>query len=184
MSERVIISGDIDSGKTSLCGLLASEFKQHGWDVAGIITFGIFKAQEKVAFQATDLRSGESRRLAELKNPLPTNKGPLTKRWAFNARSLDWANSILEQSTPCQVLFVDELGPLEFDMGQGLLAGVEAINGGNYCYALIVVRQPLLDRALEHWPDSQVVQVGSKYDIHEQATQLLENLGFPPPTSS
>ena len=177
MSVRLIISGEIDSGKTSLCEWVVRELKQADWDVAGILTRGVFIDRMKIAFDAVNLRSGESRRLAELRRSSDTSMGPRTKRWAFRAETLDWANRVLQTAVPCQALIVDELGPLEFERKKGLQAGVEAIHSSQYNVALIVVRGSLLDEALKHWPDSHLVHVQSLDLIREQAGQILKTFG-------
>ena len=53
---------------------------------------------------------------------------------------MDWGNQTLNTSTPCDVLVVDELGPLEFERGIGLQNGFTAIDSRNFDFALVVIR--------------------------------------------
>ena len=60
---------------------------------------------------------------------------------------------------PPRLLVVDELGPLEFVRGVGLMAGLAAVDEGRYAAAFVVVRPALVDEALRRWPDATVLDV-------------------------
>jgi hypothetical protein len=51
---------------------------------------------------------------------------------------------------------VDELGPLEFNRGEGWIAGLAAVDSGNYQSALVVIRPSLLKMAGQRWKISRV----------------------------
>lgn len=179
MTIRLIVSGELNSGKTSLCRLIAAELKDRNWDTAGILTLGIFVEAEKVAFDIHDIRTGDSLRLAEVTERGTSMNGPSTKHWTFSDDALAWANKVLSQSTPCQVLIVDELGPLEFEQDTGLLSGIEAIETGDYTIALIVIRQHMLDHALELWPEARVERIKSIDQVPLMAERIVASLGHP-----
>ena len=63
-------------------------------------------------------------------------------------RHLIWGNHVLSNSTPCDLLVVDELGPLEIDRGTGWQAGLAAVDSKEYAVAVVVVRAELLGRIL------------------------------------
>jgi hypothetical protein len=54
---------------------------------------------------------------------------------------------------------MDELGPLEFEKGIGLIAGLELIDGKMFHQAIVVIRPKLLQPAQYRWPEAEVVDV-------------------------
>ena len=104
-----------------------------------------------------DVAAGETRRLAEINNDQTTNLA--TARWKLEAAVVDWGNLILQKSTPCDILFVDEMGPLEYDRGEGLVEGFKAVESRAFQLALVTIRPSLLEKALQRWPDAKVIQI-------------------------
>jgi hypothetical protein len=86
-------------------------------------------------------------------------------------QALQWCNKALQNATPCDLLIIDELGPLEFDRGEGLLAGFEANDSRQFKASLTVVRTSLLERACDRWPDAEVLIIN---DIHSILTLVKE----------
>ncbi len=151
-----IISGEIESGKTSYCLAVVAGMEARGWDVRGIASPAVFEGETKTAIDAMDLSTTEQRRLADLRTSDISTSGPATKRWAFYPETIDWCNDLLKRSTPCDLLVVDELGPLEFERGSGLLEGLQAIETRAYRQAIVVVRFHLIEQARSRWPDAEV----------------------------
>src|SRR4030043_156033 len=56
---------------------------------------------------------------------------------------------LLARGTSRCLLIVDELGPLELELGQGLVAALAVLNEGAFSLALVVVRPELLDTLRE-----------------------------------
>ena len=74
----------------------------------------------------------------------------------------DWANQRLAEADTSDLLVIDELGPVEFFQGKGLLAGMDRLDQGDYRIACVVVRSALLPNALQRWPNAIVVNGGIK----------------------
>ena len=153
----LILSGPRGAGKTKLIQKALECINQGSVDIAGILSLPVEEGGVKIAIDGKDLRSGETRRLA-VRNP--GLSGDLaTRQWLFEPQAMQWADSILENSTPCDLLVVDELGVLEFERGQGWLSGLKALDGGRYTAAIAVIRPELLEKALKRWPNSAVINV-------------------------
>ncbi|MFO7545659.1 MAG: nucleoside-triphosphatase, partial [Trueperaceae bacterium] len=133
--------------------------KTRGWRVAGVLSPAVLQDGHKVAIDLVDLTSGTTRQLAASRRG--DRAGETTERWRFDAAALTWGNEVLRSAagSPFDVLMVDELGPLEFQRGSGLLAGLDAIDGLARGVAIVVVRPSLLEAATERWPDALVVDV-------------------------
>ena len=168
-----LISGEIESGKTRFCRQAAGAVKELGWDVAGIVSPAVFNEGGKFAIDGLDLRSGERRRLADLTAAGGTLQGPKTKRWHFSMQALHWCNEVLQNAIPCDLLIIDELGPLEFDRGEGLLAGFDANNSRQFKASLTVVRKSLLEKARDRWPDAEALIISDDDKISTLVREWL-----------
>jgi nucleoside-triphosphatase THEP1 len=150
----IILTGDIQSGKTNLCRELVQKAKEEGVKLTGLLSPAVFHEGEKTGIDVINLKNWERRHLAVLKEKNQT--GLETKRWSFYPEIVQWGNQALINAVPCDLLVVDELGPLEFNRGEGWIAGLEAVDSGSYQSALVVVRPSLLKTAGQRWKISQV----------------------------
>jgi len=172
--ERIIIlSGEIGCGKSTICLKVVEKLKATSLDVAGVICPPIFDGQNKTGIDLLDLRSSEMRHLARLN--LHDADGIQTHRWIFNEDTLRWGNALLGLTTPCNVLIIDELGPLEFDRGLGFTNALTALDAGNFAYALVVIRPSLLEKARSRWPSCQVIEVTPE-NRNTHATELVKQI--------
>lgn len=160
MTSKIIITGKSGSGKTGFCASVVNAMRQsdlNRMDIRGVLSPALMRGGEKVGIQAVNLVTFEHKNLAERNEGDP---GAIsTKRWVFNPKIIAWCNSILANATPCTVLVLDEIGPLEFERGEGFIAGLEAVDSGDYELSLVVVRPHLIDPALERWPGAEVINV-------------------------
>ena len=81
---------------------------------------------------------------------------------AFNLRAVAWANQRLQTVRAGEILFVDELGPLEFERGEGFQQALALLDSGNYEEAFVVVRLSLLDLAFKRWPGARLLRLGER----------------------
>ena len=82
-----------------------------------------------------------------------------TRHWSFFPEIVQWGNQALENAVPCDLLIVDELGPLEFTRGEGWIAGLAAVDSGSYQSALVVIRPSLLKMAGQRWKIFRVIDL-------------------------
>jgi nucleoside-triphosphatase THEP1 len=157
----LLVTGAIGSGKTTYCRAQIDAARRAGLDVAGVLSPARFAQGVKVGIDVLDLRSGELRELAHLRMMETASgvTGVVTQRWRFDAAALTWANQALALATPCDLLVVDELGPLELEQGHGWVAGMAAIDTRIFDTALVVVRKSLLERAMLRWPNADVLKI-------------------------
>ncbi len=156
-SRIVILSGDIGSGKTSLCLEAAGLAEESGYKIAGLISPGIFKDRVKTGIELLDLGSGDRRKLAELRTA--GISGVNTQRWSFDPEAISWGNQVLEQIGPCDLLILDELGPLEFNQAQGFQSAFPLIEKGMFQTALLVIRPSLVQGASRRWKIDRVLDL-------------------------
>jgi len=106
----LIISGTRASGKTTFCTSLSKILRSGGWDVAGLLSLPVIKKGEEIAKDAFDVRSGVRRSLGSVKLHRRATTEVQTGRWTFDAKTIDWCNTIFQSSIPCDFLIIDGPG--------------------------------------------------------------------------
>ncbi len=145
-----IISGEIGSGKTVLCGKLITSFNMHGWQISGLRSPAIFENGQKTGIAVENLKTREVRKLAVHANKSGTQQEePL--HWTFDEQVLEWGNQVIKNSIPTDLLVVDEIGPLEMKWGRGWTNALEALDSRLYRQAILVMRPSLMNLAEERW---------------------------------
>ena len=161
----LILTGSRGAGKTTLCNRLIDEARVRGWQVAGVLSPAQFDRGEKTGIQAQDVRTQSRRPLAKRrssKNSPSTPPATLdTQTWKFEESALAWGNQLLKAAVPCDLLVIDELGPLEFEQGKGWSAGFEAVDSRRYRFAVVVIRPHYVESARKRWPDSLVLDLSA-----------------------
>ncbi len=172
-----IVSGSVGSGKTTFCNSVIEAIKdtaQGTWTITGILAPAVLAEDTKIGIDALDLTSGERRRLAQ--RLTDSSAGIRTQRWSMDRGTIDWCNQVLRKSTPCDLLVVDELGPLEFERDEGFREGLTALDSGQYRAALVVVRTELLHFAEERWPEAVVHTIRNREHAAVSAAELSKKV--------
>jgi nucleoside-triphosphatase THEP1 len=60
---------------------------------------------------------------------------------------LSWGHDVLTHSVPCDLLIVDELGPLEIERDRGWVVAFDVLRSGSFAMAVVVVRPELVSQA-------------------------------------
>jgi len=170
----VVLSGESGCGKTTLCAQVVAQAQARGLAVAGVLTPPRLVNGRKVGLDVIDLRTGQRRPLAEA---VAATDGPATGSWHFHAAGLAWGTTILRHATPCDLLIMDELGPLELLRGQGWTVGLDLLHAGRYRLALVVVRPELLPHLQERLDGRELLILtmteANRDAVFEQITALL-----------
>ena len=157
---RLFITGPSGCGKTTLCLRLAAAASRAGYSLAGYISPPIFENGRKTGFALQALPGREQRRLGFariLPQPTLPASAPVTQDWRFDPSVFAWGRRILQETPPADLLLVDELGPLEFDLQAGMTTVLERIDLACDRLACVVVRPEYLPRALERWEEAAVL---------------------------
>ena len=155
----ILLTGARESGKTSLLSEALGKCRESAIIAAGVISPAVFENGVKTGIDLLDVRSGEKRRLADLRKA--GSSGIMTDRWAFDSQTLEWGNKIFGSAVPCDLLLVDELGPIELEKGLGLQNGISSLNSRGYRMAIVVIRPELIQKALHFWPGLEVFDIDS-----------------------
>jgi nucleoside-triphosphatase len=171
------ISGWRSSGKSPFCQRIIQRCRTAGFEIAGILSPARIENGLKNGFFVTNLSSGETRLLAS-KVPgellSDTSFGP----WKFDQHVFNWGNQNLRTIKTCDLLVIDELGPLELKQGKGWLAALESLQNAEYKLALVVVRPECLDLLKGHVDVTQVIEVSSGQMDHPRGETLIADILF------
>jgi len=170
-----LVTGERGVGKTHLCQQVVEQAGKIGYRCAGVLSRAVFDGEEKAAITLVDVATSAERTLAV------ADDTPGELRWGryrFVPSTLEWGSDLLTGATPCDLLIVDELGPLELTLGQGLVAALGVLNEGAFSLALVVVRPELLDTLRDqlHCAETRVVEVDlqNRGRLAGQIVSLLE----------
>jgi nucleoside-triphosphatase THEP1 len=141
-----------------------------------VVSPGVFHKGEKTAIDLLDVRSGERLRLAESIAARETEIS--TQRWAFKTDAVNRGNQILQNAVPCDLLVIDELGPLEFNHGEGWVNGIKVVSSEDYKAAILVIRPSLIDEAIRRWDVDQIINLDEPGQQCHQAEEIIQSL-FP-----
>jgi len=167
-----LITGSQGTGKTTFCQRLVEAARESGWRATGLLSHPVFDGSQRVAIEAENLTNGDRRRLAVRSDELI----PVTRYWQFDNDAVAWGNQILADSTPTDLLVIDELGALEFEREAGWQAGLAAADSRQYAVAVVVVRSELLGEALLRWDDAYLVEIDTHDDSLHKAQVLANQL--------
>ena len=146
MNINVLLTGDIQVGKTTVCQGVVELARRWGYNPKGLLTPPIFAEDgTKVGIELVDIESGERRVLARAGCDLG---GPQVGRYSFDAEALAWGRSILDRAigAGCDLLVVDEIGYLELEQNRGFSAVLKALQAGALPRTIIVVRSSLVGK--------------------------------------
>ena len=140
-------------GKTAVCRRVAELARGLGYGPAGVLTPVLL---DEDGFPATRhalmVSDGQQRLLARADGDLG---GPSTRRYSFDADVLSWVIGKLRGaiSQGCDLLIVDEIGPLELEQGRGLAPLLSDLSAQRLPPLLLVVRPELTGQLQDRLPE-------------------------------
>ena len=173
----VLLAGESGCGKTTLCTRVVAALKARGLDVAGVLTLPRLAAPrgEKIGMDVEDVRTGERVALAER---VAVGEGTANLTWKFDEAGLARGAQILREATPCDVLVVDELGPLELIHHKGWISALDILQTGHYRTAFVVVRPGLVENfraRVKLQVAVETVTLSNREELFTQIVQILDS---------
>lgn len=138
-----IITGKINSGKTTYAKLLAEELGFFGVISEKVFYSGIFMGYDIVNIQ-------DNHRLVLARNLGSEHLiGPQIGRFQFSEKAFMVANEWLSRALKAsKAVIIDEIGPLELS-GQGFAPVMTGVD--EHDNLTLVIREQILDKCLEKW---------------------------------
>ena len=152
--EIIVITGDRGAGKSRYCLRLLSE-KREDRSAAGIISPAVYTNGSKTGFYTLDVRTNE-KKLCGIRT---VSEGTIG-HWQMDPAVLEWGNELIRSACPCDLLFIDELGPLEFERREGYTAAFDVLRNGQYGAAYVVIRPECLEMFRQFFRDFRIIRIG------------------------
>ena len=147
MKQVIVLSGPVGVGKSAVCAGVIARVGGAGLRVAGAISPPEIVAGAKVGIWIEDVATGAQQRLAVAAHlSARDGKSIQTRRWTFDNAVMAWGAEVIAQACPCDLLVIDELGPLELERGEGWMVAFDVLRAGDYRWALVVVREWLVEK--------------------------------------
>lgn len=176
-SQAILLTGRRGVGKTTVCQAVAELARRWGHQPAGVISLALYDSHRaKVGLEVVDVGSSECWLLARSDRELG---GPRVGPYSFDPAALARALKVLRRATSagCDLLMVDEIGPLELEQGKGFAPILDLLPIEGPTHTLIVVRPALLDRLLLHLRDIEsTVFNATEENRDELPRQIIEKL--------
>ena len=141
----VILTGERSAGKSTICHKTIALAQGRRYTCGGVLTL----SRPNGALDVLDVRRGDVRRLTLEHN---ASTAVIQGRFRFDPETLAWGSVALARATPCHLLVVDELGPLEMERGQGWSQAFDILREADFALALVVVRPELVGQAQRRLP--------------------------------
>ena len=141
----LIISGEVNSGKTLTIEKLILLLQSTGKKVGGVYSKGIFRENIKIGFNIIDIKSGKVKHIASIapQDNFILNQG----RYYFDPDIFYEYNNKLINSLDADVIFIDEIGYLELK-GKGFYPSVKNLLEYFSGKLVFVIRSIVLDEVL------------------------------------
>jgi nucleoside-triphosphatase len=107
----LLLTGNPGVGKTTVLAKAVSALKENGFSVGGMISREVREGGTRVGFEILDLNSGRCGWLAHVNQ----QAGPQVGRYRVNMKDLNaiGAKAIADAVEKCDVIAIDEIGPME-----------------------------------------------------------------------
>jgi nucleoside-triphosphatase THEP1 len=176
----VIITGEIQQGKTTFTQKIISYLLIRKVKVIGFLSIGLNENGVRIGFNLVDINSSGQ---IELCSDKKDDKRLKLGRFYFNYEALAFGNKILNPNNLAgnQLIVIDEIGPLELN-GQGWSNSINNITSQYTIPHLWVVRKSLVQKISKKW------NIGNAYvfditdsNIEEVEKKLIELISYPIP---
>lgn len=157
-----VITGKVQSGKTTFLNNLVHEIKDKGFEVAGFLCFGQFSKGKRSDFTLIDINNYTKVLLATVENH---SSWPRYGRFFFNPLAIEAGEKILGKAIEHGrgIVILDEVGPMELQ-GGGWAPMVDLLAKEKILVQIWVVREQILEEVRQRWeiPAGNVIRVGKE----------------------
>jgi nucleoside-triphosphatase THEP1 len=161
----IVITGNRGDGKTSWCQSLVNVAREMGKGVSGILSPARIDNGKRTGMFTHCLQNDEPRLLASMV-PGEIN-GRRFGPWSFDLQVFAWGNMYLSslKKNNLDLLVIDELGFLEFDLHEGWISAFDVLSNGLYQAGVVVIRPECIQSFTDLGFDFEVIDISSSLRI-------------------
>jgi len=148
-SNVIIISGEINDGKSTLMNELALRFKNQGIEIGGIVSPAVLEKGIKTGYQLLHVATGERTRLSQTKQE---DGMASVGRYYFLNEGIEFGKDALAiaNNQNSKIVFIDEIGTWELQ-GQGWATSLNELIIQCDMPLIISVHKSIVDLVIENW---------------------------------
>jgi len=169
----IIISGEVQEGKTTFLLELVSLLKSQDVPLKGFIAKGIHKEEGRIGYDLVDVETDASEQYIRIeKLPSAYRHG----KYYFSPQGLEFGRKILQKADKqnTSLIIIDEVGPVELK-GKGWAEEIERLVNNSRIPQLWVVCKPILNRAMRQWNIGEVLLIDISTDsVEEELIHIME----------
>jgi len=130
-----LLTGSPGVGKTTLLLKVVDALRAKGYSVGGTLSREVRSAGTRIGFEILDLQSGKSGWLAHINQKI----GPKVGKYRVNMEDLEkvGVEAILKAVRECDVIAIDEIGPMELFSEKFRNAVKEAVESGKLVVGVV-----------------------------------------------
>ena len=177
----LLLTGTSSIGKTTVLTKTVNALKERGYTVGGMISREVREGNTRVGFEIIDLSSSRRGWLAHVNQ----KNGPQVGRYRVNIEDLNaiGAGAVTDAVEKCEVIAIDEIGPMELFSEKFKDAAWKALDSGKLVIAVVhwKAKDRLIKEARKR-EDAEIITVTvenrEKLDkqITEKALELLKQI--------
>jgi nucleoside-triphosphatase len=178
LNKRILLlTGNPGVGKTTVLLKVVDALKARGYSVGGMISREVRSSGERVGFEILDLSSNKRGWLAHVNQP----DGPRVGKYRVNLNDLEGigVNAILKAVEECDVVAIDEIGPMELFSERFKEAVKRAVESGKLVIG--VIHWKARDRLMEEVKkreDGGIIEVTLENRNKQQETVVEKAVEF------
>lgn len=164
----LLLTGIPGIGKTTVLLKVVEALKARGYNVGGMVSREVRSCGTRVGFEILDLSSGRRGWLAHVNQKI----GPQVGKYRVNLEDLNavGAEAILRAAEECDVVAIDEIGPMELFSEKFRMAVEKAVESGKLVIGVVhwKAKHKLIDD-LKAREDAEVYAIAyeNRNKIHE-----------------
>jgi iron complex transport system ATP-binding protein len=167
---RIILTGAVQSGKSTLAEKLINQLKEKNITMAGILARGLWKNNQRNGFDLVNIRTGKVTPLARRSAELATqNSDKIPFSFFEQGVTAGYDALNVARCKSAAIIMVDEVGKLEAK-GLGWASCLSPLLALSQSLHIWIVRENLVRQICRIWP------VGLTTVIHADAPNALLNL--------
>lgn len=168
----IILSGDIQEGKTTFLIRLIELLKQEGLTISGFTAPGVHEKGRRIGYDLEDIGTGQQMQfIRDVQSKGTFRHG----KYFFNESGLEFGKELLSNTNTeeADLIVIDEVGPVEMK-GKGWAEDIERLLSQVYVPQLWVVRNSLLKKAMRQWHTGDIMMLEIDHEMLDETVKEIK----------